>query len=411
MLRAALIAICAGCGLLVTAAHAAKGTYITQGSCDGFPRIQVATPPGLCVGLLASGFKFPRGILPLDNGDLLVADMAGWVKNRGVLWLLEKNNGYRRRLLFDGLDRPHGVVMGPDGRVYVGVVGGVFRFDPARPQQTREDVIGGKSGVDALPATGRHPLVGLIFDRSGDLLVNVGSSSDHCEDAKGKPPAPDRACAEAEDPKPRGAIRRYQMRWPEGKALGWQTYSKGLRNSMAMAVHPGSGLLLQAENGRDNIHIPMGADSDADLPPEEINVIQRGAHYGWPYCYADGKASPEYAGVDCTRFRAPHMLLPAHAAPLGMAYYLRELLPAEYRGSLIIGYHGYRKHGRRVVAFATDDHGLPQGEAVELIGAWSPADPTPMGAPTDVKVGADGAIYITEDRNGTVLRLSGDRAP
>jgi glucose/arabinose dehydrogenase len=105
------------------------------------------------------------------------------------------------------------------------------------------------------------------------------------------------------------------------------------------------------------------------------------------------------------------MLLPAHAAPLGMAYYLRELLPAEYRGSLIIGYHGYRKHGRRVVAFATDDHGLPQGEAVELIGAWGPADPTPMGAPTDVKVGADGAIYITEDRNGTVLRLSGDRAP
>jgi glucose/arabinose dehydrogenase len=32
-----------------------------------------------------------------------------------------------------------------------------------------------------------------------------------------------------------------------------------------------------------------------------------------------------------------------------------------------------------------------------------------MGAPTDMKVGADGAIYLTEDRNGTVLRLSVDR--
>jgi len=29
-----------------------------------------------------------------------------------------------------------------------------------------------------------------------------------------------------------------------------------------------------------------------------------------------------------------------------------------------------------------------------------------MGAPTDTKVGADGAVYLTEDRNGTVLRLS-----
>ena len=34
-----------------------------------------------------------------------------------------------------------------------------------------------------------------------------------------------------------------------------------------------------------------------------------------------------------------------------------------------------------------------------------------MGAPTDVKVGTDGAIYITEDRNGTVLRLSVESAP
>jgi len=33
-----------------------------------------------------------------------------------------------------------------------------------------------------------------------------------------------------------------------------------------------------------------------------------------------------------------------------------------------------------------------------------------MGAPTDVKVGADGAIYVTEDRNGTVLRLSVEQA-
>jgi len=33
-----------------------------------------------------------------------------------------------------------------------------------------------------------------------------------------------------------------------------------------------------------------------------------------------------------------------------------------------------------------------------------------MGAPTDVKVGADGAVYVTEDRNGTVLRLSAERA-
>jgi glucose/arabinose dehydrogenase len=94
-----------------------------------------------------------------------------------------------------------------------------------------------------------------------------------------------------------------------------------------------------------------------------------------------------------------------------MAYYSGELLPATYRGNLIIGYHGYRKNGRRVVAFATDERGLPQGDGVELIGSWGPVDATPMGAPTDVKVGPDGAVYLTEDRNGTVLRLSVERSP
>jgi glucose/arabinose dehydrogenase len=407
LIRPVLFALVTACGLIPFAVHAAKSPYVTHAECDGLPRVDVATPAGLCVGLAASGFKFPRGILPLDNGDLIVADMAGWAKGKGSLWLLEGKNGYKRQLLYDKLDRPHAVVLGPDHRVYVGVVGGVFRFDPANPQAGRQDIIGGKSDQERLPDSGRHPLVSLVFDRAGDLYVNVGSASDNCEDAKGRPPASDKPCAEAEGDLPRGSLRRYQMRWPEGRVLGWQTYAKGLRNSMALAVHPESGLLLQGENGRDNIHrhIP-GMESDEGLPPDEINIIERGGQYGWPYCYGDGVNSPEYPALDCSRFRSPLRPLPAHAAPLGMAWYFGKLLPSEYHGVLIVGYHGYRDAGHRVVAFHVDQRGLPQGDPDELISGWEAREGSPMGAPTDVKVGADGAVYLTEDRNGTVLRLS-----
>jgi glucose/arabinose dehydrogenase len=175
---------------------------------------------------------------------------------------------------------------------------------------------------------------------------------------------------------------------------------------MALAVHPQSGLLLQAENARDNIHrrIP-GLDNDEQLPHDELNVIEPGARYGWPYCYDDGKPSPEYPRADCGRYRAPLLLLPAHAAPLGMTYYFGQSL-TQYRGALIVGYHGYRANGHRVMVFEADGHGRPTGRSSELVSGWDAGEGQPMGAPTDLKVGADGAIYVTEDRNGTVLRVA-----
>ena len=177
--------------VLPCAQAAEDSPYRTAGACDGFPRLPVVTAPGVCVGLIASGFKFPRGILPLDNGDLLVVDMGSWTPNRGSLWLLRKSaSGYQRKRLLDKLDRPHGLALGPDDKVYVGAVGRVLRFDPSDPSGTLTDVIGGKSGVGALSTTGRHPLVNMVFGKDGGLFVSVRSASDNCEDATHNPPPP-----------------------------------------------------------------------------------------------------------------------------------------------------------------------------------------------------------------------------
>ena len=382
--------------------------YVASGHCDGLPGIAVVTPPDLCVGLAAHGFKFPRGLLPLDNGDVLVADMGGWNPRRGSLWLLRKTAaGFERERLLDKLDRPNGILLGPDKRIYLGEVGRVTRFDLADVKGSLTDVIGGRSNVRALPAAGRHPLVSMVFGRDGHLYVNVGSATDNCETAKQRVPDPNKPCAEAEGERPRGALRRYEMQWPEGSVKGWRTYAVGLRNSMALAVHPDSGELLQGENSRDNIHRRMSdMENDEDLPHDELNVIGAAAHYGWPYCYDEARASPEYPKADCSRYRKPLVLLPAHAAPLGMTYYFGSLLPAEYRGHLIVAFHGYRAHGHRIVAYETDARGLPTGKTRDIVSGWEATDGRPLGAPTDIKVGSDGALYITEDRNGTVLRMA-----
>ena len=135
--------------------------------------------------------------------------------------------------------------------------------------------------------------------------------------------------------------------------------------------------------------------------------VEEGGRYGWPYCYDDGKASPEYSKADCSRFRVPLLLIAAHAAPLGMTYYFGNLLP-EPRGALIVGYHGYRAKGHRIGVFETDRGGLPSGKSSELVAGWDAVDGRPMGVPTDLKAGAgaDGALYVTEGRNGTVVRIA-----
>jgi mono/diheme cytochrome c family protein len=217
-------------------------------------------------------------------------------------------------------------------------------------------------------------------------------------------------------------IRAYDLDGPDHTATSFRVVARGLRNSMALAVSPTSGVLVQGENSRDAIDKLDASlsDQEGDLPHEELNVIQDGAHYGWPYCIDNGAPNPEYRGrVDCSGYTNPALLLPGHVAPLGMAYYTGELLPAPYRGNLIVTFHGYREHGHRLVLVPVDARGAPgAGEPLDIVRGWekSADGRDPQGAPVDVLVAKDGALLVTEDKNGDVLRVFydprlGDGAP
>lgn len=396
--------------------------YSTSGTCDGLPRLRsVETPPGVCVGVASSGLKRPRGIVELPSGDLLLADMGGWGKDLGSVWILRRHadKTFSRTRILAQIDKPSGVAVGPDGLPYVGTPKDIFRFDPYEtvprtgklPAQVRQPRL--KQVVKGLPGLGRHPLQKFVFDPTNPwtLYVNVGSASDVCEQGTAPPPAGFPApCPEAEGDAPLGAIRKYVLDGPDHVATTFTTHARGLRNSMALAVHPTSGILLQAENSRDKIHAYEAsyAAQEVDLPHEELNIVLENGHYGWPYCFDNGTPNPEYRGrVDCTLYTNPTMLLPGHAAPLGMTYYTGDMFPAAYRRNLLVAYHGYRELGHRLVVVPVDDRGVPAAPPLDVIRRWEPtADgKNPQGAPVDVLVAKDGALYVTEDKNGTVLRV------
>jgi glucose/arabinose dehydrogenase len=396
--RLATVALLLGLGADAAAARAAP-------DCDGLPRLEAATAPGFCLGLVADDLKTPRGFALLPNGDIVVADMGGWEPGHGRIWLLKRSaQGYAKIILFDRLDRPNSAVLGPDGNIYIGMAGRVARFAPGDARPVLSDVIGGASGVAALPAEGRHPLPAILFDPAGKLLVSVGASTDHCERPDGAM-APGAICAERAGPAAVGTIRQYTLQWPAGKVLRWEVLARGLRNAMAMAVDARTGMLWQGENARDGMVAAMPAlKNDDELPHDELNAIVAGADYGWPYCYDDGLPSPEYPAAACRDFRTPARLLPAHAAPLGMAFYNAGQFPPMYAHSLMISYHGYRQHGHRVVALLDKGKEGPAGRSVTLVSGVR-GRARGLGAPVGIGVGADGNVYISDDHGGIVARL------
>jgi len=417
--------------------------YTTEGTCDGLPRLKnLKTPPGICVGVVTTSITFARGIAQLESGDFVVAEMGGWALDRGGVWLLRKNadKTFSKTRLNAQIDKPSGIAIGPDGLVYVGTPDAIYRFDPyaatlksdpskklaktgplAGPDAYKQPPL--KLVVKNLPGElkpdgtsgARHPLKKFVFDKRDPwtMYVNLGSGTDSCEQGQGaRPPSGfPMPCAESDGANPRGAIRKYKLEGPEHLGGAFTTIAKGLRNSMALAVHPTSNLLIQGENSRDSVNKLDASltDQEGDLPHEEMNVITEGAHYGWPYCMDNGTPTPEYRGrVNCSNYKNPALLLPGHVSPLGMTFYTGNMFPAAYKNNLIVTFHGYREYGHRLMLIPTDAQGVPgAGEPLDIIRGWekSADGRDPQGAPVDVTVAADGSLFVTEDKNGDVLRV------
>ncbi|HEU5047460.1 MAG TPA: PQQ-dependent sugar dehydrogenase [Rickettsiales bacterium] len=374
------------------------GPYVTNGECDGFPKVNLTTASGLCAGLVGSHLGFVRGIAALGT-DLYVTDMGGWGGiGRGKILRLRDNGHGKPETVLANLDQPSSIAPAPGNMLYIGVLGKIIRYNPAT--QAVNDII------VHLPVDGQHPLSAFAVAPDGSLFVNVGSGTDHCEKEGGSAPDPAAPCPEASSHLlPRGAIVHIM---PQATPIDAQTltaYATGLRNSIALTVLP-SGQLYAGVNSRDIIDQADPSLSDEDLPHDTLNLVREGQEYGWPYCYDNNIPNPEYPHYDCSKKQLPTLLLPPHAAPLGMLLYKGNLLPG-LKDKLIIGYHGYRAKGHRIVALALDKKQMPKGTPVDIISGWDakPGD-HPMGAPVGLLELEDGSIIVAEDRNGTLLRIA-----
>ena len=400
--------------MLLTAATAQAGVFRSDykevGRCGPFPRVAVRTPQWACVGIVAGkqqGLIRPRVIIELAPHRFIVSDIFGWGDEgrRGRILRLDvaENGSAKITPLITGLTLSHGLTRGPDGLIYFSEPDRIWRFDPAAEKPGKEEVF---VGLPYSPDSDLHPMRNIIFDASGALIVSVGAPTDRCETVYTEFKTIQRPCALTDtDPHPRGALWRLTFNKPGGRVVKAEPLARGLRNSMALAVHPRSGLLLQGDNSLD----VFARDARRD-PPDELNIIEAGRHYGWPYCSGDALVTPEYVRdkIDCKTFAAPAVLLPPHSAPLGLTYYTGAMF-AELRGKLLVGFHSLNPqpgNGHRIAVYDTDEAtGVPRRTPPQwLIDDWGEKPGLrPQGAPVGLTVASDGSVWFVEDANQTVM--------
>lgn len=419
--------------LEINATKAREPATTAGASCDGLPRLAIGMAPGMCAGLVVGPtaadptrtIRMPRSTLELGPQEWLVSDLGGWVGNKGAIWRIRWVNGKPvPKAVIQGLRLPHTLAWGPDKLVYASEMGRIFRFDPraADPAATVQTVV--SNLPDNRLHEHRHPIASFLFDADGALLVNVGAPTDQCVDkASGRTLT---ACAESETGEQTASLRRYAPAGPGKWNEEYTVHARGLRNSIALARHS-SGTILQGENSYD---------FESRLQPfEEINLIEAGKHYGWPYCYDNNAPSPGWKGVpkaNCGdgRYTAPALLLPPHASPLAMTWYEGAMFPS-LKGKLLVTWHGFRSVGGRIAAFDVDAKGVPKRNARATFptygGSALPYDAAnaatafiltpqwnkvvgvrPQGSPVGLTVASDGAIWTTDDRAGQVIRIAKD---
>ncbi len=371
-------------------------------------------PDGFKVDLFARGLHNPRILRVAPDGTLFVSETG---PGRVLAFAKPSEPGTSGQpgapsqpaTFAEGLHHPFGIAFYPPGPnpawVYVALQNSIVRF----PYQNGDTTARGPAQtiVPQLASTEwGHTTRDIGFSPDGArMYVSVGSGSNVAEEMAARSPAEVAA-------------------WQQGNALGaaWGTeqdradvlvfapdgshghpLATGIRNCVGLAVQPGSGAVWCSTNERDGL--------GDNLVPDYVTRVREGEFFGWPWWYMGNHQDPRHAGERpdlAGHVATPDVLLQPHSASLEMAFYTGQAFPPAWRGAFAAEHGSWnraRRTGYKVIRIVLDAQGNPTGEYQDFLIGFVLGDGDVWGRPVGVAEGQDGALYVSEDGNGTIWRV------
>jgi glucose/arabinose dehydrogenase len=341
-------------------------------------------PAGFRISVYADGLDKPRILAAAPDGTLYVTR-----REPGDVWMLKDVDHDGRAEVKQKLAERkdlHGIAL-HGSNVYL-----VSSKEILKASRKQDGTFGPlKTLADDLPAGGQHNNRTVAVGPDAKLYVSIGSTCNACDET-----TPESA-----------TLLQLGL---DGK--GRRIYARGLRNTIGFAWDPRTGALWGMDHGIDWL-----GDDDQK---EELNRIEDGKQYGWPYVFADGKANPANDPPDglthaqwAERSQGPVLLHTAHSAPMQMAFYTGTQFSNAYQNGAFLALHGSwnRKppSGYEVVFVRFNVEGKPVAFEPFLSGFLTTANKaegsTYFGRPFGLAVAPDGSLFVSDDSNGVVYHV------
>lgn len=323
-------------------------------------------PDKFKISVLATGFDSPQFVKADDKGNLFVTD-----DKASALWILPAGEVKDPKIV----DRNLQGISDLDyyqGAVYIVTNNKIIKYQDVQSDGSYKER---QILVDKLP-TPRKGFYHSISVNQDRIYISIPANCESCEPK-------DKSIA---------SIVSYDI-----KGGDEQLFAKGLYKITDMLSAEDK--LIVTDIGRKGI--------GNGLPKVEINIVESGRDYGWPYCYGMSNIDPKHPEKD--DFCKSKAEASKTELPNGMGVASFDLIPEDF-------YQSWKAHYAFVYA-GDITKSIPQGykivikninkdlAASNFITGWLLEDGTSWGVPKGITF-SNGGMIVTDQKNGILYKVN-----